>query len=147
MELDDGTTLAERKLRDVLTESLSALRDRDYESLEGLLTSAALDARSLRLLGPEGSQGIPVDSYPQAPADARPLFEIVAERVALGRHPDGFSYGDPVVETRPCPACGAALRPEDTHWSLWPEPMGGYVCPAVDDAPAGAGHSVEADRG
>ena len=30
---------------------------------------------------------------------------------------------------RPCPACGAALAPADTHWSLFPEPMGGYLCP------------------
>jgi uncharacterized Zn finger protein (UPF0148 family) len=35
------------------------------------------------------------------------------------------------TDTRPCPACGATLRPDDTHWSLFPEPMGGYVCPAV----------------
>ena len=34
-------------------------------------------------------------------------------------------------ESRPCPACGVLLRPDETHWSLGPEPMGGYVCPEV----------------
>jgi len=36
-------------------------------------------------------------------------------------------------ETRPCPACGAPLAAADTHWSLFPEPMGGYVCPQVQE--------------
>lgn len=33
--------------------------------------------------------------------------------------------------TRSCPACGVPLGPSETHWSLGPEPMGSYVCPAV----------------
>jgi hypothetical protein len=31
---------------------------------------------------------------------------------------------------RPCPACGAMLAYNETHWSLGPAPMGGYICPA-----------------
>ena len=30
---------------------------------------------------------------------------------------------------RPCPACDVLLAEEQTHWSLGPEPIGGYVCP------------------
>jgi hypothetical protein len=33
-------------------------------------------------------------------------------------------------EARACPACGATLRADETHWSIFPEPMGDYVCPA-----------------
>jgi hypothetical protein len=106
-------TKAEQKLDADLRGARRALSDRQYHALERLLSQAALDARSLALLGPEGAAGIPV------------------------------SHDD----TRPCPACGAQLRSDDTHWSLFPEPMGGYVCPRVDDSPAGAGDSVEADRG
>jgi len=36
-----------------------------------------------------------------------------------------------MTDPRPCPACGAPLSIEDTHWSLFPEPMGGYVCPVA----------------
>lgn len=42
---------------------------------------------------------------------------------------------EPEAETRPCPACGAALLPDQTHWSLFPDPMGGWECP-VDDGEA-----------
>jgi hypothetical protein len=37
---------------------------------------------------------------------------------------------EPEGETRACPACGATLRADETHWSIFPEPMGDYVCPA-----------------
>ena len=30
---------------------------------------------------------------------------------------------------RPCPACGAPLAEGETHWSIFPSPMGGYICP------------------
>jgi hypothetical protein len=39
------------------------------------------------------------------------------------------ALSQPEEDTRPCPACGATLRESDTHWSLYPSPMGGYVCP------------------
>jgi len=32
---------------------------------------------------------------------------------------------------RPCPACGETLGPDETHWSLFPAPMGGYICPRL----------------
>ena len=41
-------------------------------------------------------------------------------------------------QERPCPACGAALKPSETHWSLFPEPMGGYVCPPEQSDPLSA---------
>lgn len=137
MELDDGTTLAERKLRDLLTESLAALRARDYESLEGLLTSAALDARSLRLLGPEGSQGIPVD---HATVGSLTLDEIVEVDVLGQRHYmltaeglDALGRPDLAMQQR---AAARARLSLDVDRAL-----------RDDDSPAGAGHSVEADRG
>lgn len=46
------------------------------------------------------------------------------------------------VETRPCPACGAALARDDTHWSIFHCPAGCYLCPApvpASDALAEAG--------
>jgi hypothetical protein len=47
--------------------------------------------------------------------------------------PTGPAQPDPELgEMRPCPACGAPLAEDETHWSLFPEPMGGYVCPILD---------------
>ena len=39
------------------------------------------------------------------------------------------AFEDPEANLRPCPACGAPLKADETHWSLFPEPMGGYICP------------------
>lgn len=67
--------------------------------------------------------------------------EIVSAYGAVGDLPEyrspvaGPDAGEP--EQRPCPACGALLREDETHWSLFPEPMGGYVCPAPADPEAG----------
>ena len=54
-------TQAEKILYAALGAARNDLMRRDYETLEGRLSKAALDARSLRLLGPEGARGIPVD--------------------------------------------------------------------------------------
>lgn len=48
---------------------------------------------------------------------------------ALEDEPDAIEQVAPQPETRPCPACGAALKGDETHWSIYPSPMGGYVCP------------------
>lgn len=34
-------------------------------------------------------------------------------------------------DLRPCPSCGMTLRADATHWSLLPDPMGGYICPTI----------------
>jgi hypothetical protein len=85
-------TKAEQKLDADLRGARRALSDRQYHALERLLSQAALDARSLALLGPEGAAGIPV---------SHEIQEIDGTRHRL---------------------------------AAW-------------DAPAGAGDSVEADRG
>lgn len=41
---------------------------------------------------------------------------------------------DELDDLRPCPSCGASFRAAETHWSLFPEPMGGYICPTVHPA-------------
>jgi hypothetical protein len=56
----------------------------------------------------------------------RELLDDPSNRALL---PEKRSLTSEDPETRPCPACGARLREDETHWSLYPEPMGGYVCP------------------
>lgn len=49
------------------------------------------------------------------------------------------------TEVRPCPACGAPIGIAESHWSLFPEPMGGWVCPPV--APRGEPQILAIDPG
>lgn len=54
---------------------------------------------------------------------------VDALRAAL-REDSPHKRGDPINgPERPCPACGAMLAPSETHWSIIPAPMGGYICP------------------
>ena len=62
----------------------------------------------------------------QRPGHVPPLPRV------LGGEADPEPAGEPEGETRPCPACGAPLRDDETHWSLFPEPMGGYACPVAE---------------
>jgi hypothetical protein len=55
-------------------------------------------------------------------------FTGLSVRVEDHRPDDDESLAEPGAY-RPCPACGAVLGRDETHWSLMPEPMGGYVCP------------------
>lgn len=116
------TTKAEDALMTLLQDAREALLDREYVRLEARLTAALLDARSLRLLGPEGARGIPVN-------ESRPV-RVRGYGPSLGtiRHDLPAVPGYVMVEW----ANGAC-----------------QAVPEVDvaDAPLGAGDAVEAYRG
>jgi len=44
-------------------------------------------------------------------------------------HTEEFGPSPDTAGLRDCPACGAPLADDETHWSIFPEPMGDYVCP------------------
>lgn len=104
----DVTTAAERKLDADLAGAQILLRDREYEKLAAALGRAALDARSLALLGPEGARGIPVDyqSSPNAPMIARRGMSYAAD---TGRS----TKGTPAAKLSDSPAgAGHAVEAE-----------------------------------
>ena len=122
-------TRAERALQRLLTESTKALAGRDYAKLEETLSRAALEARSLRLLGPRGADEIPVNAA-EAPARVR---------VA------GFGPSVATIVSGALVAPGYVM----VEWANGGrQSVPEYLLDDVDDdAPTGAGDSVEAYRG
>lgn len=124
-------TRSEDLLAAKVRRALEALAERRYERLEALLMQAALDARALRLLGPEGADGIPVSHVDDVTVGRRP-GDLVQEVGINGRTyyvltANGLDkLGRPDLAEKQRAAAAKAL---------------GY------DSPAGAGDAVEADRG
>jgi hypothetical protein len=140
--IDGRQTDAERKLEQDLTVAGVLLDSREYVKLEALLSKLALDARSLALLGPEGAQAIPV-SHSAAEAWGRSLSKSVTNRVRVSG-PTGITREGVTLSTP-----NGLRQSVGVYWTdgTHEEIEKRFVTWLEDDAPVGAGDSVEADRG